>query len=73
MPRDSILIVGDEIIEATMTWRCRYFEFKCFRHLIVDYWRRGAQWTMAPKPQLNDNTFVPVIIIIFKILKFFQS
>ncbi|CAH8464207.1 unnamed protein product [Heterobilharzia americana] len=50
MPRDLLLIVGDEIIEATMTWRSRYFEFLAYRPLVLNYWRQGAKWTVAPKP-----------------------
>src|SRR5262249_60931866 len=25
-PRDSLLVIGDEIIETPMVWPCRYFE-----------------------------------------------
>ncbi|CAH8828496.1 unnamed protein product [Trichobilharzia szidati] len=50
MPRDFLLIVGDEMIEATMTWRSRYFEFLAYRPLLLNYWRQGAKWTVAPKP-----------------------
>ncbi|VDP77876.1 unnamed protein product [Echinostoma caproni] len=50
MPRDFLLVVGDELIEATMTWRARYFEYVSYRPIIMDYWKRGAKWTVAPKP-----------------------
>nr|CAH8825787.1 unnamed protein product [Trichobilharzia regenti] len=50
MPRDFLLIVGDEMIEATMTWRSRYFEFLAYRPLLLNYWKQGAKWTVAPKP-----------------------
>ncbi|KAA3670763.1 glycine amidinotransferase, partial [Paragonimus westermani] len=50
MPRDFLLVVGDELIEASMAWRSRYFDFVAYRPLILDYWRRGAKWTVAPKP-----------------------
>jgi glycine amidinotransferase len=39
MPRDSLLVVGDEIIEAPMSWRSRYFEFRSFRPLIKEYFK----------------------------------
>ncbi|VDL99016.1 unnamed protein product [Schistocephalus solidus] len=55
MPRDFLLIVGDEIIEATMTWRSRFFEYVAYRPLIIQYWRDGAQWTTAPKPICGSN------------------
>ena len=31
MPRDVLLVVGNEIIEAPMAWRCRYFEYRAYR------------------------------------------
>ena len=51
------MVVGDEIIEATMTWRSRFFEYRAFRKLVKDYWRRGAKWTAAPKPECSDALY----------------
>ncbi len=56
-PRDSLLVVGDEIIEVPMAWRCRYFEAHSYRTLLKEYFRAGARWTAAPKPQLSDALF----------------
>ncbi|MFE5869697.1 amidinotransferase [Streptomyces roseifaciens] len=56
-PRDSMLVVGDEIIETPMAWPCRYFDTHPYRTLLKDYFRRGARWTAAPKPQLTDALF----------------
>ncbi|MCB5169147.1 amidinotransferase [Streptomyces bambusae] len=56
-PRDSLLVIGDEIIETPMAWPCRYYEAFSYRALIKDYFRRGARWTAAPKPQLTDDLF----------------
>ncbi|MFJ4616739.1 amidinotransferase [Streptomyces sp. NPDC088812] len=56
-PRDSLLVVGDEIIETPMAWPCRYFETHSYRALLKDYFRRGARWTAAPRPQLTDDLF----------------
>lgn len=56
-PRDSMLVIGDEIIETPMAWPCRYFETHSYRALLKDYFRRGARWTAAPKPQLTDELF----------------
>jgi glycine amidinotransferase len=50
-PRDNLLVIGDEIIEAPMAWRCRYFENWSYR--------RGARWTAAPRPELADALFDP--------------
>ena len=41
MPRDILLIVGNEIIEAPMAWRSRYFEFRPYRKLIKEYFQKG--------------------------------
>ncbi|RSS61747.1 amidinotransferase [Streptomyces sp. WAC06614] len=56
-PRDSLLVVGDEIIETPMAWPCRYYETFSYRPVVQDYFRRGARWTAAPKPQLTDASF----------------
>ncbi|WBB63033.1 amidinotransferase [Streptomyces sp. WMMC500] len=56
-PRDSLLVIGDEIIEAPMAWPCRYYETFSYRSLVTDYFRRGARWTAAPKPQLTSALF----------------
>ncbi|ATY99887.1 amidinotransferase [Streptomyces bacillaris] len=56
-PRDSMLVIGDEIIETPMAWPCRYFETHSYRRILKDYFRRGARWTSAPKPQLTDELF----------------
>jgi glycine amidinotransferase len=56
-PRDSMLVIGDEIIETPMAWPCRYFETHSYRAILKDYFRRGARWTAAPRPQLTDALF----------------
>src|ERR1700761_8157809 len=48
-PRDSLLVIGNEIIEAPMAQRARYFEFRAYRSLLKNYFAVGAQWTAAPK------------------------
>jgi len=57
MPRDVMLVIGNEIIEAPMAWRSRYFEINSYRFLIKDYFLKGAKWTAAPKPQLSDALY----------------
>lgn len=57
MPRDILLVVGDEIIEAPMAWRSRYFESMAYRSLIKDYFKKGAKWTAAPKPRMSDELY----------------
>ncbi|HUI20648.1 MAG TPA: amidinotransferase [Methylocella sp.] len=58
-PRDSMLVIGDEIIETPMAWPCRYFETHSYRPILKDYFRRGARWTAAPRPQLTNELFDP--------------
>jgi glycine amidinotransferase len=58
-PRDSMLVIGDEILETPMAWPCRYFETHSYRPILKDYFRRGARWTAAPRPQLTSELFDP--------------
>lgn len=57
MPRDVLLVVGNEIIEAPMAWRSRFFEYRVYRSLMLEYLRLGAKWTMAPKPSMSDEFY----------------
>ncbi len=57
MPRDVLLVIGNEIIEAPMAWRSRYYEPIAYRALIKEYFKKGAKWTAAPKPQLTDDLY----------------
>lgn len=56
-PRDGFLVVGDEIIETPMPWRCRHFEGMAYRSLFKEYHRLGARWTAAPRPRLSDELY----------------
>jgi len=56
-PRDVFLVVGNEIIEAPMADRSRYFENWAYRSLLKEYFQLGAKWTSAPKPQLIDAQY----------------
>jgi len=57
MPRDLLLVVGDTLIEAPMAWRSRYFEIEAYRSLLTSYFRRGARWVAAPRPQLRQEWY----------------
>ncbi|XP_071951021.1 glycine amidinotransferase, mitochondrial-like [Antedon mediterranea] len=57
MPRDLLLVIGDEIIESPMAWRCRFFEYRAYRSLMKEYFRDGAKWTTAPKPLMSDELY----------------
>ena len=57
MPRDFLLVIGNELIEAPMAWRSRFFEYRAYRPLIKEYFNQGAKWTTAPKPQMSDELY----------------
>jgi len=59
MPRDVLLVVGNDIIECPLAWRSRYFEASAYKKLMKEYFRKGARWSAAPKPQLTDEQFDP--------------
>lgn len=65
MPRDILIVVGDEIIEAPMAWRSRFFEYRAYRPLLKEYFKRGAKWTTAPKPFMSDELYDKVNILNF--------
>ena len=56
-PRDSVVVIGDTIIESPMSLRSRYFETFSFRDDFIDYMKKGARWVSAPKPRLRDDCY----------------
>ena len=40
-----------------MAWRSRFFEYRAYRPLIKEYFKQGAKWTTAPKPQMSDELY----------------
>ncbi len=59
-PRDLLLTVGNEILEATMSQRSRWFEYLAYRPLLQEYFRQDPEfrWEAAPKPRLTDASYV---------------
>jgi len=55
--RDTTLIAGDEIIETAPMIRSRYFENQFLAPIFADYFRRGARWTVMPRPLMTDASF----------------
>ena len=39
MPRDILMVIGNEIIEAPMAWRSRFFEYRAYRPLMKEYFK----------------------------------
>jgi glycine amidinotransferase len=58
-PRDFLLTVGNEICEATMSYRSRWFEFICYRPLLNKYFKEDPNFRFeaAPKPRLTDASY----------------
>lgn len=58
-PRDVLLTVGNEILEATMSYRSRWYEYLCYRPLLEKYFQQDPnfKWEAAPKPRLGANTY----------------
>jgi len=56
-PRDPFLVIADQIIDAPMADRGRYFESSAYRTLFKEYFQKGARWSAAPKPQLGNELY----------------
>jgi glycine amidinotransferase len=58
-PRDVMITFGNEILEATMSRRARFFEYLPYRKLVYEYWRNDPQmiWNAAPKPTMRDAMY----------------
>lgn len=56
-PRDALLVVGEEIIEAPMALRARAFEARAYRGLIRAYVQGGARHGIAPVPRRTDALY----------------
>ena len=58
-PRDVILTVGNEMLEAPMSYRCRWFEYLAYRPLLEKYYDEdpNMRWESAPKPRLTAESY----------------
>ena len=58
-PRDVILTLGNEMLEATMSYRSRWFEYLCYRPLLEQYFNSDPEmkFESAPKPRLTDESY----------------
>jgi glycine amidinotransferase len=57
MPRDVLLVIGDEIIECPLAWRSRHYGTAAFKPLLKEYSKNGARWSAAPSPELRDELY----------------
>ncbi len=58
-PRDVLLVVGEEIIEAPTPRRGRYWEINAYKELLKEYSEGGGKWISAPRPILDDESYRP--------------
>lgn len=58
-PRDLLLPVGNEIVEATMSLRSRWFEYLSYRPILEKYFEEDPdfRYEAAPKPRLTERTY----------------
>ncbi|NEQ59415.1 MAG: glycine amidinotransferase [Moorea sp. SIO4A1] len=59
-PRDVMITFGNEILEATMSKRARFFEYLPYRKLVYEYWNKDDHmiWNAAPKPTMQDSMYL---------------
>lgn len=60
-PRDVLLTVGKEMLEATISYRCRWFEYLCYRPLLQRYYAEDPEMRQeaTPKPRLTEADYRP--------------
>ncbi len=58
-PRDVILTLGSEMLEATMSFRSRWFEYLCYRPILQSFFDQDPEmkWETAPKPRLTNKSY----------------
>lgn len=57
MIRDTILVIGDHLLETPPLVRSRYFETSTYQPLLYEYFEAGAKWTVAPRPRMRSENF----------------
>ncbi len=58
-PRDAFLPIGNEIMEAPMSRRSRYYEYLAMRPLFEQWVKEDPEflWTSAPRPRMTDESY----------------
>lgn len=56
-PRDSMLVIGDTLIETPMPLRSRFLETVAYKKILKSYLQNGSKWISAPKPELLDELY----------------
>jgi glycine amidinotransferase len=58
-PRDVMITIGNNVIEATLSKRGRFFEYLPYRDIIYQLWNEDSamKWKAVPKPSMNDDMY----------------
>ena len=64
------MVIGNEIIESPMAWRSRFFEYRAYRKLMTEYFKKGAIITTAPKPLMTEDLYDQVRSLVYIIIIF---
>lgn len=58
-PRDTFSIIGNTILEASMSWRCRYFESMIYHEPLLKIYNadKNCKWIQAPKSLMKDDLY----------------
>lgn len=58
-PRDVYSVLGNTILEAPMSWRCRYFDHQQYTPLMNDLfsWDPQMKWVSCPKSIMSDSLY----------------
>ena len=56
-PRDTVTVIGNNILESPMSLRSRQFETDCFKDIFIEKMEEGFNWVSAPKPRLLDSMY----------------
>ena len=56
-PRDLYLVLGNNIIESAMCEQERFFETFYFRNIMLEQFRKGANWMSMPIPRHDYENF----------------
>jgi len=58
-PRDTLLVIGNKVIETPMTYRSRQMEVRAYETIKRQAMAKGVVWLSAPKPTLlYDEVYV---------------
>ncbi|MCK5149800.1 hypothetical protein KAJ87_02650 [Candidatus Pacearchaeota archaeon] len=55
-PRDMYFCFANKIIESPPTNKKRFFESYLLRDIFMNYFRNGAEWSVAPRPSLENQS-----------------